>query len=349
LALLDEGLTVSANIDMRENRCSLDLLIRSFQISRMLRVVADLTIADKIVIDGRCDIRELAAACSVLPEPLLRILRALAAFGVFSVTADGVVAHSPQSLRLRKDTPNSLHHAARFFAAPGCWKAWGTLDSALYGQVPQQVAWNTNRFDYLRAHPDEARIYDSFMAQFPDNRHAAVAAAYNFSGAKLIADIGGGNGEALRKILGRYPEPRGLVFDRPDVVEAIPSSARLEGRIEVSGGSFFDHVPADADVYLLIGVLHDWSDEDCVRILRVVRAAMRAGTRLVIVDHILEPDPAIGNPMTYLLDMQMMAMFGSARERTEADFSALLKQSQLTLLRVVPTRSPASILEAVSE
>jgi len=76
---------------------------------------------------------------------------------------------------------------------------------------------------------------------------------------------------------------------------------------------------------------------------------MRSDARLLIVEQILEPDPAIGNPMMYLVDMQMMVMFGSARERTEAEFGQLLAASGFTLLRLLPTRSPVSILEAAPQ
>ena len=337
---------MTATTHRAENRVPLELLIRGFQISRMIRLVADHSIADRIPADGTCHVSELAAVCSVQTVPLLRILRALAAFGIFRVTADGVLAHSPQSLRLRKDSPNSLHYVARFFAAPGSWNAWGALDAALSGEIPHKAAWNATRFDYLREHPEEARLYDLSMAQFPDNRHNAVATGYDLSDAKLVADIGGGNGEALRRILGRFSGPHGIVFDRPDVVTAIPPSQCLGGRITVVGGSFFDTVPEGADVYLLMSILHDWSDEDCVRILRVVRTAMPSDARLLIVEHILEPDPAAGNPMTYLLDMQMLAMFGSARERTKSEFDELLTKSGFGHSRLIPVRSFVSILEA---
>ena len=330
-----------------ENRVALDLLIRGFQVSRMIRLVADLGIADKIPEDGRCDVRELATACTVLPAPLLRILRALAAFDVFRVTADGWVTHSPRSLLLLADAPNSLHHAARFWATPGSWKAWGALDVALAGGIPHQAAWNSTRFQYLREHPDEARIFDAFMAHAFDDRHNAIASAYDFSGAALIVDLGGGNGEALRRILARFPTPRGLVFDREDVVVAIPPDARSNGRIDVEGGSFFDRVPAGADFYLLVRVLHDWSDEDCVRILRTCRATMSPIARLLIAEQILEPDPTIGRPTGYLIDMQMMAMFGSARERTETEFGELLVASGFTSVRMITTASTVSIIEAV--
>ena len=327
------------------DRVALDLLIRGFQVSRMLRLVADLGLADKIPKDGNCNVRDLAIACAVLATPLLRVLRALAAFGIFRVGVDGSVAHSPRSVLLRTDEPNSLHYGARFWTAPGSWKAWGALDAALVGEIPHQAAWNTSRFQYLREHPEEARNFDAFMANFPDHRHEAVAASYDFSGAALITDVGGGNGEALRRILSRFPAPRGLVFDRDDVIAAIPPEARSGGRIAVQGGSFFDLVPEGADIYLLVRVLHDWSDDDCIRILRNCRTAMTGGARLLIVEQILEPDPTLGRPAGYLIDTQMMAMFGTARERTESEFGELLQTTGFALAHVIATTSPVSILE----
>ena len=196
------------------------------------------------------------------------MLRALAAFQIFQVTADGNITHTPRSRLLRTDTPNSLHHAARFWTAPGSWKAWGMLDVAMTGGIPHEAAWNTDRFSYLRQHPDEARVFDAMMANFPDNRHAAIAAGYDFSAARLIADIGGGNGAALRHILGRFPQPQGLVFDREDVIAALQPGDLMDGRIAAQAVSFFERVPAGADRYLLVRVLHDWKDEDSLRILR---------------------------------------------------------------------------------
>ena len=334
---------------IRENRVPLYLLIRAFQISRMIRLVADFGIADSIPSSGGCHVHKLAAAHSIDPAQLLRVLRALAAFDIFRVNVDGEVFHSPLSMRLRKDASDSLYYAARFFAAPGPWKAWGELDTALRGNTPFDVACGISRFDYLRSHPDEARIYDSFLAHFPDNTHNAIAATYDFSRATLIVDIGGGNGEALRKILSVYSNPRGLVFDRGDVVEAIPPSALLGGRIKVQAGNFFKEVPKGADLYLLVRVLHNWPDEECIQILRAVRAAMEADSRLLIADHIIEPDPRIGNPLMYLLDIQMMALYGRARERTEAEFDKLLADSGLKPVRAIPTESPVSIIEVVAD
>ena len=95
---------------------------------------------------------------------------------------------------LRTDAPGSLHHGARFWTGSGSWRAWEGLDVALADRTPHQAAWNMGRFEYLRQHPDEARVFDEFMAHFPDDRHKAVADAYDFSGAGLIADVGGNRG-----------------------------------------------------------------------------------------------------------------------------------------------------------
>ena len=328
------------------DRQELDLLLRGFQVSRMLRLIADLGVADKVPTDGQLTAQELSAACGVQAVPLLRVLRALAAFGVFRFTGDGTVAHTPRSRLLRTDTPNSLHHAARFWTGPGSWKAWGMLDVAMTGGVPHEAAWNTGRFTYLREHPDEARAFDLMMANFPDNRHAAIAAAYDFSAADLIADIGGGNGAMLRHILARFLKPRGLLFDRQDVIGAVTPEDLMQGRIAAKGGSFFDQAPSGADIYMLIRVLHDWPDEDCVRILRTCRAAMSEHSLLLLGEEILEPDPARGRATGYLIDVQMMAMFGRARARSEAEFRGLFDQAGFSLRRVIPTSSPVSIIEA---
>ena len=337
--------TPAANPKLDERK-ALDLLIRGFQVSRMLRVAADLGLADKISPTEKAPVSDLAQACSVRPAPLLRILRALAAFGVFTVSADGSIGHTEQSLLLRTDVPNSLHYSARFWTGPGSWRAWDQLDVALQGQSPHEAAWHMSRFAYLKQHPEEARVFDDMMANFPDDRHSAIAAAYDFFDAKLIADIGGGNGAALRAILAREPNVRGLVFDRPDVVANLSRAQLLDGRITAEGGDFLARVPKGADIYLLIRVLHDWDDASCCQILKQCRAAMDTSATLFLGEELLEPDPRRGHPTAYLIDTHMMTMFGQARARSEDEFKSLLTVSGFTLRRIINTSSAVSLVEA---
>jgi len=117
-------------------------------------------------------------------------------------------------------------------------------------------------------------------------------------------------------------------------------------RITAEGGSFFEKLPHGADIYLMIRVLHDWPDEDALRILRSCRRAVRDEARLLIGEAIVEPDPLRGHPSEYLIDLQMLAMFGTARARTEAEFRTLLASTGFDLRRTIPTNSSVSILEA---
>lgn len=324
----------------------LNLMIRGFQVSRMLRLVADLATADRLPPDGKLGVDALAATSGVQARPLLRVLRALSSLGVFSLDAEGFVAHTPLSLLLRADAPTSLRPAARALGAPGSWAAWNELDAALHGGVPHRKAWDTGRFEYLRDHPKEGRDFDAWMGQGPGRRHEAVATAFDFSKVASIVDIGGGNGALLRQIVQQHPRSQGIVFDREEVVAAIAPQDLGGGRLTAVGGDFFAQVPAGADLYLLVRVLHDWPDDDCLRILRTCRQAMRGDSRLLIVEQILEPDPAKGDPMDYLSDMQMMAMFGSARERTRQEFVDILNDAGFELTGVIQTAAPVSILES---
>ncbi|MDE2573747.1 MAG: hypothetical protein KGL55_00400 [Rhodospirillales bacterium] len=91
-------------------------------------------------------------------------MRSLASPGVFRLSTDGVTGHSPKSKLLRAGVPGSAHYAARFWAGPGSWAAWGQLDAALIGGIPHQAAWDQDRFAYLREHPEEAHAFDEMMA-----------------------------------------------------------------------------------------------------------------------------------------------------------------------------------------
>lgn len=202
-----------------------------------------------------------------------------------------------------------------------------------------------SRFDYMKSHPEEAHIYHARMGGASGNRQEAIAAAYDFSGADTIVDVGGGNGALPRAILARNPKSRGIVFDRAEVVTAIPLDARVDGRLTVEPGDFFDRVPSGADYYLLSWILHDWSSEASQKILRNCRAAMPPTSRLLIADRLLNSDPLQGDPMDYLSDIQMMTIGG--QERTAPEFQKLLTTCGFGTIQVFPTTSQVSIIETI--
>lgn len=137
----------------------------------------------------------------------------------------------------------------------------------MQGATPFEAQWGFSRFDYVTVYAEEGRVFDAVMANSPDDRPSAVAVAYDFSAASLIVDVGGGNGALLHAILTRYPQPRGVVFDHANVVSAIPAQERVGNSIELRAGDFFERTLPAADIYLLAWILHDWADEQCLRIL----------------------------------------------------------------------------------
>jgi hypothetical protein len=173
-----------------------------------------------------------------------------------------------------------------------------------------------------------------------------VLAAYDFSGIHRLIDVGGGQGALLTSILRANPAMRGVLFDLPQVVAGARErfGGVLPDRCEIAGGDFFDSVPAGGDAYLLKHVLHDWDDERATAILRSCHTAMAAGGRLLLVEIVIPP----GNDASFgkLLDLLMLVMFRGGRERTRAEYEALLARAGFALTKVIPMASLANVLEA---
>ncbi len=320
--------------------------VRGFQVAKMLQVAVALDLAD-IIGDEAIIIGDLARACSADAAMLLRLCRALAAFNIFAVDAEGRISHTPHSSWLRRDARPTLHHAAGYWTVPSIWAAWGNLEQTIRSGAPAfETTHGLPYFDYLNAHPQEAHLFDSFMQHSPDDRQAAVVEAYDFSDASLIVDIGGGNGALIAAVLEANASVRGVLFDQDSVVAGAPSIlGRNADRCRIDPGNFFDRVSAGGDIYLLSQILHDWNDERCISILRNCRAAMGPDARLLVIERVLDPDPGKSDPMSFLADMHMMVLFPGARERTLMEYGRLFQQAGFGEARLIRTRSSFSIVE----
>ena len=322
-------------------------LVRGYQVSKMIEVACSLELADRIN-STALPVRELATECGANADMLLRLLRALAAFGLFEVSEDHLISHSEDSRWLRKDSVPTLHYAARYWAMPSTWTVWGVADHAIRtGEAPFEHEFQEPYFEYLQKRASEAAIFNAFMQNSPDDRHAAVVDAYDFSAARLVVDVGGGNGALLAAILVANPKLRGLLFDQPSVVSAAPAVlGNLSRRCAIEAGSFFDFVPKGGDIYTLSLILHDWDDARCVEILKLCRSAIREPGRLVVIERVLDTRPGETDPMDFLTDMHMMMLFPGARERTLSEFAALFRDAGFGEPTRIRTRSVHSILEA---
>ena len=201
-------------------------------------------------------------------------------------------------------------------------------------------------FEYLKANPEQSKIFDELMRHSPDDRHGAVAAAYDFSGTGVVVDVGGGNGALLRAILDAHSDVRGILADQAGVVaDAAQALEAQASRCEIVAIDFFASVPEGGDIYTMAQILHDWNDESCLKILANCRAAMKPGARLLVIERVLEVTSGRSLPMNFLSDMHMMALFPGAKERTTEEFGQLLRKSGLREPQIIPTRSVFSIVE----
>ncbi len=304
--------------------------------ARCLHVIADCGAADAVGPNGAAP-AEIAAQTGLNPDALDRMLRLLAAQGIFARSADGKYTHSPASLLLRSDDPHSLRSYVRMTGMPAFWDRWTELGRTARAARPKHDM--ASLVEYFAAHPEEGAIFNSAMVSKSRTVLPAVAAAYDFSGFATITDVGGGRGHLLKLILERAPHAHGVLFERPHV---IADTEKTEHMKFVGGDFFVDPLPA-ADAYLLMDLLHDWDDADAARILAAVRRAARPTSRLLIVETLVPETP--GPHFGKTLDIIMLAVTGG-RERTAAQHEALLSAAGFRLARVLPTASQYSIVEA---
>lgn len=322
----------------------LTMLVRGFQVSSMIQVAVALDLAGRIG-EEPCPVAILAAESDAQPEMLARLCRALAAFGIFTMDGEGRVGHSRLSRWLRKDARPTLHHAARYMTLKPTLESWGALEQTVRTGTPGfEAVHGIPKFAYMEQHPDVAEIFDAFMQHSPDDRHAAVAEAYDFTCSPTVVDIGGGNGALLAAILAAHTGTRGVLFDQEAVVAAAPAVlGPLTERCDIRAGTFFEDIPAGGDIYMLSQILHDWNDERCLSILANCREAMDGKGRLLAIERVLGTER--DTPINYLSDMQMMVLFPGARERSLAEYTALFGKAGFHTPTLIPTRSVFCILE----
>jgi O-methyltransferase domain len=317
-------------------------------VADMIGVAAQLELAD-FINAGAKTAEEIAKAKGLHASSLYRLLRGLAAYGIFVEREDGTFAQTPRSDALRKDVPYSAWGMAQLTTRPWSVRAWMELEHSVRAGTPAFEHVNgIQLFEYFDKHPNELELFAEAMRSFSVATGAAVAETYDFSGIRTLADIGGSQGFNLSLVLQKYPDMRGILFDLPAVVKGAPSfikSYGLESRIDVRGGNFFESIPNGADAYLLKHILHDWSDEDCLRILKNIYAVAAPGTKLLIVDAVIGARNE--HEFAKTLDIQMLVLTHEGKERTHAEWKELLHAAGFQLTGVVPTPSFAHVVEAV--
>ncbi len=317
--------------------------------AKAIYTAAELGIAEAVA-DRPRPLAELAELTGSHPRSLYRLLRALAQIGIFEELPGPAFANSKVSHYLRPDVPGTMYAMAMGCADWG-WRSWGDLTTSIRtGDAAFDRVHGMPMWDYFKDHNQTAgRLFNESMTGFSAAVDDPVAAAAELDGVRSIVDVGGGQGRLLRTILDAHPQiERAVLFDQPQVlVEAQPVIAGSEenGRLELVGGDFFTDVPAGADVYLMKMILHDWTDDECVKILQNCRRAMNPGGRVLAAEIVLDPTSSDWFP--YFLDLQILVCL-SGGERTQEEFDQIYRSAGLRLTRILSTGSMFSLIEGVA-
>ncbi|MFJ1733893.1 methyltransferase [Streptomyces sp. NPDC088254] len=285
-----------------------------------LRTAARLGVADAVG-DSPVSVEDLAAAVKTEPQPLRRLLRALSCYGVFAEQPDGAFAHTDMSRLLREDDPHSLRYITLWCTEPWTWDAWPRLDEAVRtGRNVVEDLYGKEFFQYLNEDaPESALVFNRAMTTSSAQSAQDVADFLDLSGSSSVADIGGGQGHVVASLLEKYPALHGTLLDLPRVVENADPRLRPGGalaeRVKVVPGDCRVAVPVRADVYIIKNIL-EWDDESTARTLRNVREAGGPGTRVVVIENLVDDTPSMR--FSTAMDLLLLLNVGGAKHTTDS-------------------------------
>jgi len=313
--------------------------------TQLIFAAAKLGIAD-LLTDGSKSIEELAKATGTIEDRLYRALRVLASMGIFAESPNRHFELTELAEPLRSDSPDSLRNLAIMMGSEWHVRSWANILYSLKNKASAfECAYKTSLFDYLQDNPKDAGVFNDAMTTTSQKQAAAICRAYDFPEVGTIVDVGGGHGYLLAQILKAHPNLRGILFDQTSVVkDAGPflESEELTERCQIAAGSFFAGVPQGGNVYVLKHIIHDFDDDDALKILRNCCSVMTPNDRILVID-IVFPQGNSSFLKTWM-DVEMMLLL-NGKERTEVEFQELFSRAGFKLNRIIPTRSEDSIVE----
>nr|XP_016515392.1 PREDICTED: trans-resveratrol di-O-methyltransferase-like [Nicotiana tabacum] len=257
-------------------------------------------------------------------------------------------ALAPPSRLLLKDEPLSVTPFLLAMLDPILVKPWHHVSEWFENDhpTPFDTAHGRTFWDYAGHEPRLNHFFNDAMAS--DAKLVMnVVIKYSkdvFEGLNSIVDVGGGTGTVAKSIANAFPDLQCTVFDLPHVVEGLEGNKNLN----YVGGDFFVSIPP-ADALLLKWILHDWSDEESVKILKKCKEAIPSrekGGKVIIIDIMV--DNKIGDDESIetqiFFDMLMMVLV-TGRERSEKGWAKLFSDAGFSDYKVTPILGLRSLIE----
>ena len=322
---------------------------QGFWLAKALGVSCELNLAE-IIGNREMNVEEIARQAGADPKALYRLMRALAGECVFKETKPGLFKNTKLSYALQEAPGNPKHMILHQMNELNWMLVSELKDSVITGKNSAHKVFGTDIFTHLENSPEKNELYNKAMTATIGLLIDAVTSAYSFKGIDTLADIGGGEGTFLFKLMQKTPGIKGILFDLPHVVETAGNIAKEYGvadRVEIIPGSFFDKDIPKADAYLMKNILHIFDDETCGLLLQRINKVMVPEGKILILETVIKSDnkPSFGK----MFDLEMLLGTKNGKERTEEEFRQLFEKAGFTNFRVLKTVSPFSIIEGKKE
>ena len=321
-------------------------ILSGFMIAGAVSTLARLGIPDLLDSSPK-SAEELAPHVGAQPGPLYRLMRATASVGVLVEGPDGRFSQTPMSATLRSTAPVSVRGWAIMQSQEWHALGWEQLEYCVRtGKQALEKIYGKRAFDFFAEKPEAAAIFNRAMTDLSRLDSPAVVQAYPFDGLGSIVDVGGGHGLLLATILQSSPELKGTLYEVATVIEGARSGPLqpVMDRCTLVAGDMFTSIPPGADAYIMKHIIHDWSDDSCLKILKGCRMGVNRGGKLLVVDHVIQPGNGFDSGK--FLDLEML-IFPGGKERSEPQFRELFAAAGWRLNRIVPTPAGASIVEGL--
>lgn len=272
---------------------------------------------------------ELATAAGCDADALDRLLSYLASRGC--VRRDRRGRYSANRVTRMLTRSGGWAGWVQFLGAPWTMTSYAHLVGAVRdGTDPIVATHGVDFFTYLTTHPEAAEAFHDAMAAGARLQALMIEGSLDLGSARAVLDVGGSTGPLIAQLLSSQPTLKGAVLDLAEAragALATFAEAGLAGRAEFIVGDFFESVPSGFDVHLITAVLHDWCDDDCVRLLHNCVAALEPRGRIIVIDS--ELVPGARNAFAQSTDALMLAFTPGGRERTAEQFHALWERAGL--------------------
>ncbi|KAH8490448.1 hypothetical protein H0E87_022837 [Populus deltoides] len=324
--------------------------------SMALKCAVELRLADIINSHGRP--MSLSQIASGINSPssdmsyLARIMRYLVRKEIFTAhhPSDGgetLFGLNQKSRLLMHDSERNLASLIIMQYTPWFLAPWHCLSQCVKeGGTAFSKAHGCEMWDFASRNPEVNRIFNEAMACTSKIMMRAILSHYKdgFNNIRSLVDVAGGIGGHVAEIVRAYPHIKGMNFDLPHVLATAP---KYEGVSHVAG-NMFDAIP-NADAIFIKRILHDWTDESCVEILRNCKKAIPEKTgKLIIVDIVLQTDDLFDqfDDTRMVMDLVMLAQTTGGKERTEQEWKKLLEEGGFSRYKIIKIPAFESIIEA---